>query len=44
MLLSQGKEFETKLKEKKPGNLSDELKTALGMPVGAVSTILVLTF
>ena len=35
--LFQGKEFETRLKEKKPGNLSDELKTALGMPIGAVS-------
>jgi len=34
----QGKEFETRLKEKKPGNLSDELKTALGMPIGPVSS------
>ena len=33
----QGKEFETRLKEKKPGNLSDELRTALGMPLGHVS-------
>ena len=33
----QGKEFETRLKEKKPGNLSDELRTALGMPIGPVS-------
>ena len=32
----QGKEFEIKLKEKKPGDLSDELRTALGMPVGPV--------
>lgn len=31
---NQGKEFETKLKEKKPGDLSDELRTALGMPIG----------
>jgi len=31
----QGKEFETRLKEKKPGDLSDDLRTALGMPVGA---------
>lgn len=31
----QGKEFETRLREKKPGNLSDELRTALGMPIGA---------
>uniref|UniRef100_A0A3B4H7U8 Splicing factor 3b subunit 2 n=1 Tax=Pundamilia nyererei TaxID=303518 RepID=A0A3B4H7U8_9CICH len=30
----QGKEFETRLKEKKPGDLSDELRIALGMPVG----------
>lgn len=33
----KGKEFETRLKEKKPGNLSDDLRTALGMPVGSVS-------
>ncbi|XP_014770914.1 splicing factor 3B subunit 2 [Octopus bimaculoides] len=33
-LYYEGKEFETRLKEKKPGNLSDELRTALGMPVG----------
>ena len=32
---NQGKEFETRLKEKKPGDLSDDLRTALGMPVGA---------
>ncbi|VDP20180.1 unnamed protein product [Soboliphyme baturini] len=30
----EGKEFETKLREKKPGELSDELRIALGMPVG----------
>ncbi|XP_054265600.1 splicing factor 3B subunit 2-like [Macrosteles quadrilineatus] len=34
-LYYEGKEFETRLKEKKPGDLSDELRTALGMPVGA---------
>jgi splicing factor 3B subunit 2 len=28
----EGKEFETKLKEKKPGQLSEELKAALNMP------------
>lgn len=28
----EGKEFETKLKEKKPGQLSEELKSALNMP------------
>ncbi|XP_052106749.1 splicing factor 3B subunit 2-like [Mytilus californianus] len=33
-LYYEGKEFETRLKEKKPGNLSDELRTALGMPIG----------
>ena len=33
---NQGKEFETKLKEKKPGDLSDELRTALGMPIQLV--------
>jgi len=27
------------LKEKKPGNLSDDLRTALGMPIGAVSIV-----
>ena len=32
----QGKEFEIRLKEKKPGDLSDDLRTALGMPVGQV--------
>ncbi|XP_067680182.1 splicing factor 3B subunit 2-like [Haliotis asinina] len=36
-LYYEGKEFETRLKEKKPGNLSDDLKVALGMPVGANS-------
>lgn len=36
-LYYEAKEFETKLREKKPGNLSDDLKLALGMPVGAVS-------
>lgn len=35
---SQGKEFETRLKEKKPGDLSDELRIALGMPTGPVSS------
>lgn len=33
-LYYEGKEFETRLKEKKPGDLTDELRTALGMPVG----------
>lgn len=33
-LYYEGKEFETRLREKKPGNLSDDLKTALGMPIG----------
>ncbi|CAH0552233.1 unnamed protein product [Brassicogethes aeneus] len=33
-LYYEGKEFETRLKEKKPGDLSEELRTALGMPVG----------
>uniref|UniRef100_UPI00398E90A9 splicing factor 3B subunit 2 n=1 Tax=Pristiophorus japonicus TaxID=55135 RepID=UPI00398E90A9 len=36
-LYYEGKEFETRLKEKKPGDLSDELRLALGMPVGTVS-------
>ena len=27
--------METKLKEKKPGNLTDDLRIALGMPTGA---------
>ncbi|TRZ05896.1 hypothetical protein HGM15179_021211 [Zosterops borbonicus] len=35
-LYYEGKEFETRLKEKKPGDLSDELRIALGMPVGPV--------
>ncbi|NP_001098747.1 splicing factor 3B subunit 2 [Danio rerio] len=33
-LYYEGKEFETRLKEKKPGDLSDELRVALGMPTG----------
>ncbi|XP_053575945.1 splicing factor 3B subunit 2 [Bombina bombina] len=33
-LYYEGKEFETRLKEKKPGDLSDELRITLGMPVG----------
>ncbi|XP_060756648.1 splicing factor 3B subunit 2-like [Neoarius graeffei] len=33
-LYYKGKEFETRLKEKKPGDLSDELRIALGMPTG----------
>ncbi|XP_029470491.1 splicing factor 3B subunit 2 [Rhinatrema bivittatum] len=33
-LYYEGKEFETRLKEKKPGDLSDDLRIALGMPVG----------
>ncbi|KAK6997662.1 splicing factor 3B subunit 2-like isoform X2 [Biomphalaria glabrata] len=33
-LYYEAKEFETKLREKKPGNLSDDLKMALGMPIG----------
>ncbi|CAH1099622.1 unnamed protein product [Psylliodes chrysocephalus] len=33
-LYYEGKEFETRLKEKKPGDLTEELRTALGMPVG----------
>lgn len=32
----EGKEFETTMKDKKPGVLSDEMRMALGMPVGAV--------
>ncbi|EDV29834.1 uncharacterized protein TRIADDRAFT_20192 [Trichoplax adhaerens] len=33
-LYYEGKEFETRLKEKKPGDLSDDLRLALGMPTG----------
>lgn len=33
-LYYEGKEFETRLKEKKPGELSEDLRMALGMPVG----------
>ncbi|XP_075425893.1 splicing factor 3B subunit 2 [Ascaphus truei] len=36
-LYYEGKEFETRLKEKKPGDLSDELRITLGMPVGVNS-------
>jgi len=34
-LYFENKEFEVKLKNKRPGELSDELKRALGMPAGA---------
>ncbi|KAJ6728622.1 SPLICING FACTOR 3B SUBUNIT 2-LIKE, partial [Salix koriyanagi] len=34
-LYHEGKEFEVKLREMKPGSLSHELKEALGMPEGA---------
>jgi len=34
-LYHEGKEFEVSLKQKRPGQLSDELKQALGMPDGA---------
>lgn len=34
----EGKECETKLREKKPGELSDDLRIALGMPVGPNAT------
>ncbi|VVC38071.1 WD40/YVTN repeat-like-containing domain,Domain of unknown function DUF382,PSP, proline-rich [Cinara cedri] len=33
-LYYEGKEHEVKLREKKPGDLSAELRTALGMPIG----------
>ena len=33
-LYYEGKEFETRLKEKKPGDLTEELRIALGMPIG----------
>lgn len=33
-LYYEGKELEAQMKEKKPGMLSDELRIALGMPVG----------
>ena len=38
-LYYEGKEFETKLKEKKPGRLTDDLKTALGMPTNTDKVI-----
>lgn len=33
-LFKKGKELETRLKEKKPGNLTDDLRISLGMPTG----------
>lgn len=33
-LYYEGKEFETRLKDKKPGDLTNELRQALGMPTG----------
>jgi len=35
-LYYEGKEFETRLKSKKRGDLFDELRMALGMPTGLV--------
>lgn len=35
-LYYEGKELEAQMKDKKPGSLSDELRIALGMPVGPV--------
>ena len=32
-LYYEGKEQETRMKEKKPGDISDDLRSALGMPV-----------
>ena len=40
-LYYEGKEFETRLKNKKPGELSDELRVALGMPTGLVCNLCV---
>ncbi|KAL1470906.1 hypothetical protein MTO96_040207 [Rhipicephalus appendiculatus] len=40
-LYYEGKEFETRLKEKKPGDLTDDLRIALGMPTGPVSYLVV---
>lgn len=37
-LYYEGKEFETKIIDKKPGDLSEDLRAALGMPVGDDST------
>ncbi|KAB7496644.1 Splicing factor 3B subunit 2 [Armadillidium nasatum] len=34
-LYYEGKEFETKMKDKKPGEMSDDLRISLGMPIGA---------
>jgi splicing factor 3B subunit 2 len=35
-LYYEGKEFEASMREKKPGELSDDLRIALGMPIGPV--------
>ena len=43
-LYYEGKEFETRLKNKKPGELSDELRVALGMPTGLVCVLLVYSY
>ena len=32
----EGKEFEAQMRSKKPGDLSDDLRIALGMPIGPV--------
>jgi splicing factor 3B subunit 2 len=33
-LYYEGKEFETRLRDRKPGDLTDDLRIALGMPIG----------
>lgn len=38
-LYYEGKELEAAMRDKKPGQLSDELRIALGMPVGPVGFI-----
>ena len=40
-LYYEGKELEAQMMSKKPGQLSDELRIALGMPVGPVCDFLI---
>lgn len=35
-LYFEGKELEAQMRDRKPGDLTDELRIALGMPVGPV--------
>jgi hypothetical protein len=41
-LYYESKEYETRLTERKPGDLSDELKAALGIPLVSIMNIIII--